>query len=90
MHGTSHYLGLDVHDPGLYAPLKEGNVITVEPGIYIAEGSECDPKWWNIGVSIEDDILITEEGPENLSASSPRTIKEIEALMAEKEGDFIK
>lgn len=85
MHGTSHYLGLDVHDAGMYTPLKAGNVITVEPGIYIAEGSDCDPKWWNIGVRIEDDILITEGEPENLSIGSPRTIKEIEALMAENE-----
>lgn len=81
MHGTSHYLGLDVHDAGLYLPLEENQVITVEPGIYIAEGSDCDPKWWNIGVRIEDDILIRTEGPENLSAASPRTIKEIEELM---------
>lgn len=81
MHGTSHYLGLDVHDAGLYSYLEEGNVITVEPGIYIAEGSDCDPKWWNIGVRIEDDILITKEGPENLSAMSPRTIDEIEEMM---------
>ena len=60
MHGTSHYLGLDVHDAGLYGPLEVNNVITVEPGIYIAEDSDCDPKWWNIGVRIEDDIWITE------------------------------
>lgn len=83
MHGTSHYLGLDVHDAGMYMPLEAGNVITVEPGIYIAEGSDCDEKWWNIGVRIEDDILIREEGPENLSEASPRTIAEIEALMKE-------
>ncbi|MAC94494.1 MAG: Xaa-Pro aminopeptidase [Flavobacteriales bacterium] len=83
MHGTSHYLGLDVHDAGLYMALEEGNVITVEPGIYIAEGSDCDPKWWNIGVRIEDDILITKDGPENLSAKSPRTIEEIMKLMRE-------
>ncbi len=81
MHGTSHYLGLDVHYAGLYTPLEVGNVITVEPGIYIAEGSNCDPKWWNIGVRIEDDILITKEGPVNLSASSPRTVEEIEEMM---------
>ena len=84
MHGTSHYLGLDVHDAGLYSTLQEGNVITVEPGIYIPEGSECDPKWWNIGIRIEDDILITKNGPENLSAKAPRTTEEIEALMKEE------
>ncbi len=84
IHGTSHYLGLDVHDPGLYAELKPGSVITVEPGIYIPEGSDCDKKWWNIGVRIEDDILITKDGPENLSESIPRDIPTIERLMKEE------
>lgn len=84
MHGTSHYLGLDVHDPGTYELLEENMVITVEPGIYIAEGSDCDPKWWNIGVRIEDDILITATGYENLSSCVPRNIDEIEKLMQEK------
>jgi Xaa-Pro aminopeptidase len=84
MHGTSHYLGLDVHDPGSYGPLQPGSVITVEPGIYIREGSPCDRKWWNIGVRIEDDILITGNGHENLSDCVPKTIPEIEALMAEE------
>lgn len=84
MHGTSHYLGLDVHDMGTYGKLQKNSVITVEPGIYIPENSPCDPKWWNIGVRIEDDILITENGPENLSACIPRTIPEIEQLMVQK------
>lgn len=83
-HGTSHYLGLDVHDAGLYDALAPGQVITVEPGIYIPEGSKCDKKWWNIGVRIEDDILITATGYENLSQCVPRDIDEIERIMAEK------
>lgn len=84
MHGTSHYLGLDVHDAGTFQFLKPGNVITVEPGIYIPEGSDCDPKWWNIGIRIEDDVLITEGEPEVLSDCVPKTIPEIEEVMKEK------
>ena len=82
-HGASHYLGLDVHDRGSYGPLQAGNVITVEPGIYIPAGSPCDPKWWKIGVRIEDDVLITATGYENISAEAPRTVADIEKLMAE-------
>lgn len=80
-HGTSHYLGLDVHDMGTYGKLKPNSVITVEPGIYIAKGSDCNPKWWDIGVRIEDDILITETAPEVLSDCVPKTVEEIESLM---------
>jgi Xaa-Pro aminopeptidase len=81
IHGTSHYLGLDVHDSGIYSSLKPGELITVEPGIYIPEGSPCDPKWWNIYVRIEDDILINEGSAKVLSARAPKTIAEIEAMM---------
>lgn len=61
-HGLSHHLGLDVHDLGKTETLDVGNVITVEPGIYIPENSNTDPKWWNIGVRIEDVVLIEENG----------------------------
>jgi len=84
MHGTSHYLGLDVHDKGTRGEFQPNTVITVEPGIYIKEGSPCDPKWWNIGIRIEDDILITDGEPENLSGCVPRTIEEIEKMMQEE------
>ncbi|GDX64218.1 Xaa-Pro aminopeptidase [Chlorobiota bacterium] len=84
MHGTSHYLGLDVHDPGTMGTLKDGSIITVEPGIYIPPGSPCDKRWWNIGIRIEDDILITQDGPVNLSATLPRTTNAIENLMKAK------
>jgi Xaa-Pro aminopeptidase len=80
-HGTSHYLGLDVHDAGTRGPYEPGMVITVEPGIYIPEGSDCDKKWWGIAVRIEDYILITDSDPINLSSEAPRKSSEIEKLM---------
>lgn len=80
-HGTSHYLGLDVHDAGTFGKLQTGNVITIEPGIYIPEGSPCDSKWWNIGIRIEDDVLITQGEPVVMSKTLPRTAKDIENLM---------
>ncbi|RYG23186.1 M24 family metallopeptidase [bacterium] len=83
MHGTSHTIGLDVHDSPVQT-MKPGVALTVEPGIYIPAGSPCDPKWWNIGVRIEDDILITATGAINLSAGVPRKAAEIEALMKAK------
>ncbi|MFV8323676.1 aminopeptidase P N-terminal domain-containing protein [Flavobacterium sp. LS2R12] len=83
-HGTSHHIGLDVHDPGLYNAFEADMVVTVEPGIYIPIGSDCDKKWWGIAVRIEDDILITTNGPVNLSGEAPRKSNEIETLMNEK------
>tara|TARA_A100001011_G_scaffold30112_1_gene29112 strand:- start:2307 stop:3917 length:1611 start_codon:yes stop_codon:yes gene_type:complete len=83
-HGLSHHIGLDVHDPGNYVDLAAGMVITIEPGIYIPEGSPCDPKWWNIGIRIEDDILITENGPINLSEGAPRKWQDVELLMKQE------
>ena len=82
-HGTSHHIGLDVHDANLRGPFKPNMVIVVEPGIYIPEGSPCNKKWWGIAVRIEDDVLITENGPIVLSNEAPRTSEEIEALMKE-------
>ena len=76
MHGTSHYLGLDVHDYGLGTiPVEEGMVFTVEPGIYIPEEG--------LGIRIEDDIVITKDGHENLTRAIPKTVEEIEAFMAQ-------
>lgn len=83
-HGTCHHIGLDVHDLSNRGPLEPNMVITVEPGIYIPEGSDCDEKWWGIAVRIEDDILITDKGPINLSGMAPRQADEIEAMMEEE------
>lgn len=87
MHGLSHWLGLDVHDVGVYGPdrsrtLEPGMVLTVEPGLYIAPDAEVPPQYRGIGIRIEDDILITENGNENLTASVVKKADEIEALMA--------
>ena len=80
-HGISHHIGLDVHDAGNYDKFEDGMVITVEPGIYIPKGSNCDEKWWDIAVRIEDCILISGDSPELLSDLAPRKSDEIEELM---------
>jgi len=80
-HGCTHHIGLDVHDNGEYGLLEENMVITIEPGIYIPEGSPCDKKWWSIAVRIEDDLLITKKGHELLSAMAPRKSEDVEEMM---------
>ncbi|OSZ81585.1 Xaa-Pro aminopeptidase [Chitinophagaceae bacterium IBVUCB2] len=83
-HGLGHHIGMDVHDRGNYGTLKKDMVITIEPGIYIPEGSDCDKKWWSIAVRIEDDLLITQTGYELLSHFAPRKIEDIEKMIKEK------
>jgi Xaa-Pro aminopeptidase len=83
-HGCSHHIGLDVHDKGSYDKLKKNMVITIEPGIYIPEGSDCDKKWWGIAVRIEDDLLIKEKDYELLSVYAPRKAEDVEKMVAEK------
>ncbi len=89
MHRTGHWLGMDVHDVGDYKVgdewrvLEPGMVLTVEPGLYIAAGSKgVARKWWDIGVRIEDDVLVTRSGYDVLSKNVPKQVDEIEALMA--------
>ncbi len=88
MHRTGHWLGMDVHDVGDYKVgetwrmLEPGMVMTVEPGLYIPAGSKgVAKKWWNIGVRIEDDVLVTRHGCDVLSKDVPKSVEEIEALM---------
>lgn len=83
-HGLGHHIGMDVHDRGSYETLQKDMVITIEPGIYIPEGSPCDKKWWSIAVRIEDDLLITETGYELLSHFAPRKIEDIEKMISQK------
>lgn len=89
MHGTGHWLGMDVHDVGTYKEngewrtYEEGMVVTIEPGLYIAPDDETvDPKWRGIGIRIEDDIVATANGPLNLTEKVVKTVADIEALMA--------
>jgi Xaa-Pro aminopeptidase len=87
MHRTGHWLGLDVHDAGDYKrngkwlELKPGMVLTVEPGCYVRAGEGVPEKFWNIGVRIEDDALVTGGGCEIITAAAPKKIEDIESLM---------
>jgi Xaa-Pro aminopeptidase len=88
MHRTGHWIGMDVHDVGDYKVdnewrmLEPGMVLTIEPGLYMPAGTKGLPKkWWNIGIRIEDDVLVTKDGYEVLSKDAPKMADEIEALM---------
>ncbi|MCW5589762.1 MAG: Xaa-Pro aminopeptidase [Legionellales bacterium] len=87
MHRLSHWMGMDVHDVGIYQlnngwrPLAENMIFTVEPGIYISPANNVDEKWWNIGVRIEDDVLVTKNGCDVLTKDVPKSVNEIEILM---------
>jgi Xaa-Pro aminopeptidase len=87
MHRTGHWLGMDVHDAGDYKregawlKLEAGMVLTVEPGCYVRPGENVPEKYWNIGVRIEDDALVTASGCEILTTGAPKQIADIESLM---------
>jgi Xaa-Pro aminopeptidase len=90
MHNTGHWLGLDVHDVGIYRPdgearlLEEGMVLTVEPGLYFGAWRpdvDCPERYANIGIRIEDDVLVTRDGPDVLSSDCPKTIANIESIV---------
>ena len=93
-HRTSHWLGMDVHDVGAYhrdgapRPLQPGMALTVEPGLYVLEDADgVDPRWRGIGVRIEDDVVVTDEGHENLTAELPTDPDEVEALVGSASGE---
>lgn len=93
MHGTSHWLGLDVHDVGRYQlegewrPLASGMCLTIEPGLYIAaDNDSVEARWRGIGIRIEDDVVVTEQGCEVLSAAALKSVADIEQWMLEHRG----
>jgi len=93
MHNTSHWIGLDVHDVGVYLPdgkprlLEKGMCLTIEPGLYFGAWRpdvQCPEKYANIGIRIEDDILVSDEGPVVLTSKCPKTITDIESIVGNK------
>ena len=93
MHRTGHWLGMDVHDVGSYRmppashaerpwrALMTGMVLTIEPGLYVRPGDDIDEQFWNIGIRIEDDAIVTATGCELITRDVPVDACEIEALM---------
>ena len=87
MHRAGHWIGMDVHDAGLYqvkgesVRLEPGMVLTVEPGTYIRPANNVPERFWNIGVRIEDDVLVTGDGRENLTSIAPKSVEDIEAVV---------
>jgi Xaa-Pro aminopeptidase len=91
MHGTGHWLGMDVHDVGAYRdlnaagkpsrPLLPGMTLTVEPGIYVRPAQGVPEQFWNIGIRIEDDVVVTQDGHRILTGAAPRTVTEIESIV---------
>ncbi len=89
MHRTGHWLGLDVHDVGDYKvddkwrQLEPGMVLTIEPGLYLPDTSDVPKRYRNIGIRIEDNVIVTDDGPEIITSAVPKEIAEIEAIMSE-------
>jgi Xaa-Pro aminopeptidase len=89
MHRTSHWLGMDVHDVGFYSeggasrPLAPGMVLTIEPGLYVAVDADAPAEYRGLGVRIEDDILVTADGHENLTAAVPKSVSDLETLVCD-------
>jgi len=89
MHGTGHWLGMNVHDAGAYMKdgrarrFEPGMVLTIEPGLYVRAARDVPRRWWNTGIRIEDDVLVTSRAPRVLTAALPKEAADIEAAMAQ-------